>query len=380
MKILLLDMDDVLLKPEGYHRALQETVRLVAACLGYSSVNLSEADIRAFEASGVYSEWDTAAICAALLLENAWKLDPSIHLLQHANQQTAAAHSLAPPDFRHFARLLGKPELLPLRPLERAERLLLSHGNTYSADQQDQLRHILRSARSAEGSLTHCTFQELVLGSQVYTQVYALPAVLNTPSYLTLYDRPLITPKCAQELIRWLDHPGRRAAIFTSRPSQPLPGVFSTPEAELGAKLVGLEKIPILGLGGLLWLSKQRQAGPQAFVKPSTVHVLSALLLSQGNPLETCLVEAARLALDGTLSPIWKPLQGAWVAVLDDSPAGLESARSAAEHLHAAGIALEMRLYGVAGNFDKAAALRNLGAETLTAVTTALERILGMDS
>ena len=263
-------------------------------------------------------------------------------------------------------------ELASLRPLERAERLLLNRHNHYTSDQVQQLRAILHNARSPVGSLTHCIFQELVLGSQVYAQSYALPAVLDSPSYLSLYDRPLLTPQRAQELIQWLERGDHRGAIFTGRPSQPLPGVFSTPEAELGVTLVGLERLPILGLGGLLWLSKQRQAGAQAYVKPSPVHVLSALLLALDVPMQSCLQEAANLALEGRANSLWKRLKDTRVLVFDDSPAGLESAKSAAACLDAAGINLQIQLIGIASEAAKVEALRRTGAETYPTLARAL--------
>ncbi len=218
---------------------------------------------------------------------------------------------IPPPEFSRFASQLADPDLQELRPLARAERLLLDTRRNFTPSQSAQIRSILHTARSAGGSLTHCTFQELVLGSEVYSQTYQLPAVLNAQSYLQLYDLPLLQPESIASIRRWLEAPAQMAAIFTSRPSQALPGVFSTPEAEMGAALVGLENLPIIGLGSLLWLSQRRQAGPQAFVKPSPVHVLSALLLALGYPPQTCLEEAAALALDGTASPIWKDLEGA---------------------------------------------------------------------
>jgi hypothetical protein len=372
MKFLLFDMDDVLLKPGAYHRALQETVRLVAASLGYGEIRLSQQDIRAFESAGVYSEWDTSAICAALLLDTAWKYDPAIHLPDSVITRPNKVLPIPPPDFNDFTIRLKDPVLQDLRPLKRVEQLLLSTSNHYSPAQTAQLTSILQKARASDGSLTHCTFQELVLGSEVYAQTYQLPAVLDVQSYLSQFDVPLIQPDSAASIRRWMQAPAHAAAVFTSRPSSPLPGVFSTPEAEMGAALVGLENLPIIGLGSLLWLSQRRQAGPQAFVKPSPVHVLSALLLARGYPPQTCLEEAAALALDGAASSLWKELDGAEIAVFDDSPAGLGSATSARACLAAAGLSVRMDLIGIADDQQKIAALTSLGARTHTDITSAL--------
>jgi hypothetical protein len=373
MKFLLFDMDDVLLIPGAYHRALQQTVRLVAAALGYGELSLSQGDIQAFEAAGVYSEWDTSAICAALLLENAWKFDPAIRLPGSVNAVPGGLIPIPPPEFSSFARRLSAPDLQDLRPLQRTEHLLLDNQHRYTQSQGAQIRDILHTARAADGSLTHCTFQELVLGSEVYARTYQQPAVLDVPSYLHSYDVPLVQPGIVAAIHHWLDDPSHAAAIFTSRPSNPLPGVFSTPEAEMGASLVGLGDVPILGLGSLLWLSQLRQSGPQAFVKPSPVHVLSALLLASGHPHLTCLQEAAALALDGAAGPLWSDLEGAQIAVFDDSPAGLGSAVSAQTCLAAAGISLSMDLFGIAGDSQKVAALESLGARTYPNITTALD-------
>ena len=211
------------------------------------------------------------------------------------------------------------------------------------------------------------------MGSEVYSQTYQRPAVLNSQSYLQSYDVPLARAGSVATIQRWLAEPDHTAAIFTSRPSLPLPGVFSTPEAEMGAALVGLENLPIIGLGSLLWLSKQRKAGPQAFVKPSPVHVLSVLLLALDYPYLTCLQEAGALALDGVAGSIWKNLQGAEIAVFDDSPAGLGSAISAQTCLEDAGISLAMALFGIASDSQKVAALESLGAKTYPDITAALD-------
>jgi hypothetical protein len=56
LTILLFDMVGVLLEAQGYHRALQNTVSLIAASLGYENPILTPDDIAAFDSSGVTSE------------------------------------------------------------------------------------------------------------------------------------------------------------------------------------------------------------------------------------------------------------------------------------------------------------------------------------
>lgn len=372
MNILLFDMDGVLLEPHGYHRALVETVRLVARALGFGEVRLAPEQIAAFESAGVYSEWDSAAICAALLLQAAWQVDPHLRLPALPAHQPARSLDLPAPDFAAFAALLRRPQLSTLRPLQRAERLILetdqcSQNPTgssapHSPAQKQALTAILRNARAAQDSLTHCTFQELVLGSQEYARLYHRPAHLDTPSYLLQFDRPLLGKTQAAGLFAWRAQPGNHMAIFTSRPSSPLPGVFSTPEAELGTRRIGLDGVPIAGLGGLAWLAQQRALPAQSLVKPSPVHLLAALGLALGKSLPDALRLAAGLGLDGSPQLAWQELAHARLHVFEDNIVGLQAAHSAQELLQKMGIPLELELHGFSAQPLKAAALQNIGA------------------
>ncbi len=80
MKILLFDMDGVLIEPRAYHMALRETVTMVGHALGYRNVSLTQVVMEVIESVGVTCEWDSAAICSALLLQRAWKVFSDISL------------------------------------------------------------------------------------------------------------------------------------------------------------------------------------------------------------------------------------------------------------------------------------------------------------
>ena len=70
MEFFLQDMDDTLLTPRTYHFSLKEKVIITGRALGYAYVQLKPMDITAFEGTGGTSEWDSAAICSAIMLEN----------------------------------------------------------------------------------------------------------------------------------------------------------------------------------------------------------------------------------------------------------------------------------------------------------------------
>ncbi len=226
MNFYLFDMDGVLLEPLGYHYALVETVRLVANSLGYGDILLTAQDIAAFESSGVSSEWDSTAICAAFLLVQAWKIDPDLRLPDSLPADWLLNRLLTPPDFPALIGMLGDPTLSQMRPLERASLLLLDEAQGLQPAQKAILHSILVNARAADNSLTHRTFQELVLGSATYSDIYHRPGRLNTSSYLLQYDLPRLAAAWHKELAARLEQSGSQTAIFTSRPSQTSPGGF----------------------------------------------------------------------------------------------------------------------------------------------------------
>lgn len=372
MKILLLDMDGVLLEPRGYHAALRQTVSLVGSALGYERVDLVPEEIAAFEAAGVSSEWDSAAICAALLLEHLWDTYPDLTLPATLFSPSHPTHDIPSPDFRRFIHLLAGAHLQAPPPLVRAEQLLLNHAVPRTGTQKQALQDTLRNARQMGNSLTHRIFQELVLGSSTFTKTYGLPPCLNAESYLLEYDRPTLSNRARLNFLEWLQDADHQAVILTNRPSRPLAG-YGTPEAEIGAQGASLEMLPVVGLGDLTWLSDQLGGDPQSFRKPSPVHVLAALLRAIGTPREHALKIAASLGLEGQTDPVWQRLHKTQVYVFEDAVAGLKSARAARDLLDGIDIPITLHLLGVTESEAKRQALEAAGAVVSVDFATALE-------
>ena len=373
LKILLFDMDDVLLEAHGYHRALQATVSFIAASLGYENANITLDEIAAFEASGVTSEWDSSAICASLMLEKAWSIDPQRQLPINTTHPPNTKLEIEPPDFNRFTAAMGETGLKSLRPRERAERLMISKVSHLTDSQKRIILEILRNARHIDGSLTHRIFQELILGSSVFNQTYNLEPFFDTESYLNKYDRPTLSPAQHALLIEWLQLPGHSGAILTNRPSRAPQGYFCTPEAEIGAHLVGFESLPIAGFGGLSWLSHSRRQGQEDYIKPSPVHALTALRLALGDTQEEALRTAASLAIDNQKNPSWQQLQDAQVTVFEDTTGGLESVIAASDCLQTAGVHLETHLFGISTNQQKRISLESTRAYICPTLSTALK-------
>jgi hypothetical protein len=393
VKILLFDMDGVLLEARGYHIALQETVARLASLLGFANVKLTAADIAAFEAAGITSEWDEAAICTALLLARAWQVDPGWRLPAEVDDPPAPALLVRGPDFQAFvaemerAARIGSQAGSGAPPLARAAQLLCEDGSL-PPEQAERLRSFLAAARTIEASLPMRIFQELALGSRVFQETYGLPARLQVESYLVRYDRANLAPAEAAALRGWLAaEPDRRAAIFTARPSLAPGGLVFPGEAEIGARLVGLGGTPIIGLGGTTWLEGQTGQAAETCLKPAPVHALAALRLAlafsststgqagdaQAGQAEA-LAGAAAFAQQPQPGEAWERLDGAEVCVFEDTRGGMLSALGAQRLLAGAGLRLHLRLFGIGKQPLKVKSLQAVGATVYPDLASALRQ------
>jgi len=373
MIILLFDMDGVLVEPHGYHRALVDTVQAIGRSLGFQEVEVRPQVIAAFEAAGISSEWESAAACAALLLVRRWQENSAITFPANLAPCCELNPGLKAPDFEVFAHSLDRIKSTELTALQRIEKAVIEQAPDLSPGRVRSLQNLIRNATAAEQSLLHRTFQEFVLGSQVYAEVYSYRAALNTDSYLLRFDRPNLSPIEQAELRQWLAHKERVAGILTLRPSRP-PGseVFSTPEAELGAQHAGLGEAPIAGYGGLLWLGQKWGINPRSFAKPSPVHALTALRLALNDPLEEALMTSARLVIDDNDDGAWNRLNAAQVILFEDTSAGLKSLAAAQKVLRKHHVYLDVELNGITSDPKKRSALESTGANVYPSLSDAL--------
>lgn len=374
LTIILFDMDGVLLEAHGYHRALQETVKLISQGLGFNSFLLTPDQIAKFEASGVTNEWDTAAICAALLLIQAWKFDPTVSLPEKLCDLKVRDQGLMAPEIDSFIQTI---HLQGNQVLEFAEQSLVDNGDSLNRTQKEVIRNLLRNGREISKSLTKRIFQELVLGSKQFETSYKKQARLDVQSYLTQFDKAVLNSNSLRLLTDWLDEKEHSASIFTNRPDNSMNDFFGTPEAENGALLVGLEQLPIMGSGSLSWAAqKHNSGGPlHLYFKPSAVHSLSALQLALGASLDQALSNSISLADGNGSQQDWFDLDRAHVFVVEDTSGGFKSALAAKNLLKELGIELQITLLGIAEHSAKAQALRETGADVFENVNLSLQRI-----
>jgi len=330
-KTLIFDMDGVLLAPRGYHLALQETVRLGAEELGYPNTTLTDEHIAQFEGLGISSEWHSSAASLAVL---------------------AFGGELSLGDL--FALLKREPVQIPARiRLERAIQKI-----TGDVDR-------IRESESIQSPSTRI-FQELILGSADFERIYGEKSSLDVESYLLQFDKPLLRANARKRLLAWLEHPEHGCVVMTNRPSSEMP------DADYGLRLVGLDRLPLVGYNDMVWLVQQVGGETSDFSKPAPAHALAAALASTGLGLQESLLGAYGLLNGASVDG----LDVGEIVVFEDTPGGLISVGVMGEILRAKGLPVQVKKIGIAPSAVKGEYLRAQGADVFENVNDALEQIL----
>jgi hypothetical protein len=316
-------------------------------------------------------------MCTALLLERLWQVHPDASLGLRLPEKPLPPHGLPGPDLAGFAGTLSRDRSTESRPRENAIGLLRSLFAHQPPARLEALVSLVQDGRDPARSLTFRLIQELNLGSERFEALYQLAPQLQTESYLSTCDRPMLNPREREALRGWIARPKHAFAIFTNRPSPGPDGTSGAPEAEIGLACAGLERLPIVGMGDLGWLATQRGVESHALLKPSPIHVLTAMQLALGAAMPDALLDAAKLALDGSLGLGWSALDGARVVAIEDASKGLRSAAAAAAALRRHGLNLRLTLLGIPDHPEKARALRDAGATLVTDIHRALDYLPG---
>lgn len=353
---ILFDMDGVLLEPNGYKQALQTSVKRIGSALGAPNAQITVNQIARFETAHITNEWDTIAICAALILVHVWIHDPTIRLNDVFVQHVPVTHEI--PDFDHFLMVMKDGGPLPGK---TAFQKICDLFPWLSVNQRTHLKIILENCRDIYSSPTLPAHQETILGSKVFQSHYGLLPQFDSESYLLKYDRPIITPNQRAELIDWLSYPDHFAGIMTNRPNKTQNGHLSPPEAELGVNAVELDFLPIVGSGILAWYAEKFLNMPDySLVKPNPIHALTVILCCLGrSPIDALQISVALWQEKGQRSD-WNDLDGSQLVIFEDSTKGLISAQESSKLLAKLGIHINLKLVGVSTNAIKLNALKKI--------------------
>ncbi len=359
--LFLFDVDSVLVEANGYLRALQDTVRHFSRQMGLGDHAPTEAEVRAGEAHGLTSEWDSAPTYIAALLIERLRQSPALLPFSDWNDTVTALNAqpltLAHSDYAAWAARIGARLSQGACTASQAARaVMVAAATALSPEQQVALLPLLDTLFAHTHEFEHAPitqyFQHLIIGSAKIQQTYGVAPAFSSPAYLETYDVALLDANTRTQLRARQAQADLGVVLYTARPSLPPADVEASqlgysPEAELARSLVGLEDWPLVGLGHVRWLGQRVGVDVEALVKPSPVQALAAIGAALSGQEAAALDAAWHLYHAGEIKP---PLNGApeiTVSVFEDSPAGLRAVQQAVRLLNQAGVSVVYCPYGI---------------------------------
>jgi hypothetical protein len=385
--LFLFDVDGVLVDARAYQKALQDTVAHFSRIMGLGDHPPTKEEIRALEANGLNSEWDSGAACVAALLLERLRREPSLPLSVHWPETlaTLAAHPLPlpHPNYAALAKKVGQRLEERMSPAQAARAVLWDEARAIPDLERPRLAEMLQTLLGHVHDFYRAPvtrhFQHLVIGSRTITQTYGVSPDFESPAYLRCYDRPLLSPAARARIEK---ESQIRVALFTTRPSLPLSRAESlkdeaatgySPEAEMAQSLVGLEAWPLVGRGRMRWLARQTGEALERLLKPFPVQALAAIGAAWSGQETTALTAALALQRQGKLDPPLADLESVTIHVFEDSLGGLEAVERGVEALRLAGMNAAWRPYGIAPtDSPKAAALTMRGVPVYPSINEAI--------
>lgn len=353
-KIVLLDIDGVLVSHGGYRAALHATLNHFAGLMGLDHFDFPEEKLAELEQRGIYSEWDMVPLLLGTLWDDilahrpvpSLPADISLASVQIGNHlESYEPRDLHVPEF----------EFLPGQyPAESA----LQHG-CFPHVPHDLKKKLLSNSRDVHYSQTMRLFQHFTLGSKLFEETYHLPSEIETESYLHTHDRSNVNESVRDVLNQPHIHP----AGLTARPSAPpreLKALMKgfAPEAEIALNLVGLTGIPLMAFGKMEYLAAELKIDPASLMKPAPFQALAAALAAWSGEELSSLMAANQWRESGVVNGDFHRLpQPFELIVVEDTMGGIRSTREAGRILQQAGLDVKVSTYGLtSGSSSKAAA------------------------
>lgn len=350
-RIILLDIDGVLVQPGGYRAALRATVkRFIGDYVIEEDVPVS------MEKLGISSEWDMSPLIIAAYWEDVLSRQPMENLSDDpvlAGEQIQRQRKVEEP--KHLS--IPAFDLMDGQyPVDAAYE-----QRCFASIPSELRKNLMTESRDVYKSHTFRTFQHFTLGSETFGSTYQLPAEFEAQSLLLTEDKANISAE-VRERIR---HERNSIAGFTARPSKPPrewggSHVGYAPEAELGLELAGLADIPLMAFGKLEYIAAQHGLNPATLMKPSPFHALAGVLAAWTGDELSALNAAyewhTSSKLNGRFSKLPKSFE---LYVIEDTMGGVRATRAAGEILREAGFGVSVHTLGLtSGIAQKAEAFR----------------------
>jgi hypothetical protein len=360
-KIILLDIDGVLVTPGGYRAALHSTLNHFAALMGVPHFDFHEEHIADLERRGIFSEWDMVPILLATAWNDILSTWNEIHL---PTDVTLAAIEIGKRMNGYISHEVNIPEFAILPNIYPAESVL--QQKCFPFIPKNLRESLLRNSRNVYFSATTRLFQHFSLGSKTFSETYNLPAEIETESLLQSHD----VSNLNQSILNKLIQPNLYLASITARPSAPPKDVDTSrigyaPEAEKALELAGLPNIPLIGYGRLEYIAKLHEIEPSSLLKPAPVHALAGTLAAYTGDEWGALQAAVDWQQTGKLNNVFSQLPNSFeLIVVEDTMGGIGSVQSAGEIFQKAGFDVNIKMIGLtSGSKSKASVFEKAGIE-----------------
>lgn len=352
-RIILLDIDGVLVQPGGYRAALRATVKRF---IGDYSI---EEDVPvSMEKRGISSEWDMSPLIIAAYWEDVLLRQPMTNLsddpvivgkqIQRQRKVEEPQHLIIPA----FELVDGQ------YPVDAAYA-----AGCFPSIPSELRKNLMTKSRDVYKSQTFRTFQQFTLGKKMFEETYQLPADAKreAQSLLLTEDKANISAEIRERL----RHERNSIAGFTARPSKPPrewdgSHVGYAPEAELGLELAGLADIPLMSFGKLEFIAAQHGLNPATLMKPSPFHALAGILAAWTGDELSALNAAYDWHISGKLNGRFSELPKSFeLYVIEDTMGGVRATQAAGVILREAGFGVSVHTLGLtSGIAQKAEAFR----------------------
>ena len=347
-RIILLDIDGVLVQPGGYRAALRATVkRFIGEYVIEEDAPVS------MEKRGISSEWDMSPLIIAAYWEDVLSRQPMENLSDDpvlAGEQIQRQRKVEEP--KHLA--IPAFDLMDGQyPVDAAYA-----AGCFASIPSELRKNLMTESRDVYKSHTFRTFQHFTLGSETFESTYQLSAEFDAESSLLAVDRSNIS----DEIRGRLNHPDHHLAAFTARPSGIPVGINESslgyaPEAELALDLVGMNDIPLMAFGKLEYIAAQHGLMPSTLVKPSPFQALAATLAAWTRDELSALHAAYDWHRAGKLNGKFAELPKDFeLIVVEDTMGGIRSVRTAGEIFRQAGFDVTVRTLGLTSGISAKAA------------------------
>lgn len=346
-RIILLDIDGVLVQPGGYRAALRATVkRFIGDYVIKEDVPVS------MEKRGISSEWDMSPLIIAAYWEDVLSRQPMENLSDDpvlAGEQIQRQCKVEEP--KHLS--IPAFELMDGQyPVDAAYE-----QGCFAPIPSGLRKNLMTESRDVYKSHTFRTFQHFTLGSETFGSTYQLPAEFEAQSLLLTEDKANISKEVRERLRRERNS----IAGFTARPSKPPrewdgSHVGYAPEAELGLELAGLADIPLMSFGKLEYIAAQHGLNPATLMKPSPFHALAGILAAWAGDELSALNAAYEWHTSGKLNGKFSELPKAFeLYVIEDTMGGVRATRAAGEILREAGFGVSVHTLGLTSGIEQKA-------------------------